>query len=115
MRFEPKKFLEISKELDGCNPKNEAHFRSIINRAYYAAFGHLKNLNPGYSHGISVHQDLIKTLKNSNDTKDIIIGKKLEDLFERRKKADYKYHLQIKSSDCRYAVRTAEEIIKKTK
>jgi hypothetical protein len=43
MSFEPKSFIDISKELKSGN--TEAHYRSLINRAYYGVFGHISTLS----------------------------------------------------------------------
>ncbi|MEQ8238392.1 MAG: hypothetical protein RIA69_04225, partial [Cyclobacteriaceae bacterium] len=64
MNFDPKKFIDISEELK--SGQTEAHFRSIINRAYYGAFGHIRN-NLGIAvFDASVHQEVIRTLIRSS-------------------------------------------------
>lgn len=111
MSFNPKEFIAISKELE--NGESEAHFRSIINRAYYGSFGYLKIRLPISSNGSSVHQDVISFLKKSQDPECMKIRKKLEDLFKKRKEADYEYRNKITNNDCCFVIKEAEEIIRK--
>ena len=67
MSFDPVDFLKISKEL--LSGDSEAHYRSLINRAYYAAFGHVRNkLHISVSDG-SVHKAVIQRLKTSRSPK----------------------------------------------
>jgi len=111
MSFDPKNFIGIAKEL--YKGSTEAHYRSMINRAYYSVFGHIKNNLPGfYSSGSSVHQDLIKSLKNSLSDNEIKAGFKLESLFKKRKDADYDYKNEIKQGSCSFTISEAEAIIK---
>jgi len=111
MSFDPKNLIGIAKEL--CKGSTEAHYRSIINRAYYSAFGHIKNNLPAfYSPGSSVHQDLIKSLKDSPLVNEKKAGYKLETLFKKRKEADYDYKNEIKQGSCSFTISEAEAIIK---
>jgi hypothetical protein len=58
MTFNPKDFVKISKELKtGCT---EAHYRTVINRAYYGAFGYIREQLPIYADGISVHREVFR-------------------------------------------------------
>jgi uncharacterized protein (UPF0332 family) len=111
MSFEPKSFIDISKELKAGN--SEAHYRSLINRAYYGVFGHIiKNLPLNVSDA-SVHQELIKYLRRSPNVNEKKIASRLETLFKNRKDADYKYFIEIKSSSCDFVINEAELIISK--
>ena len=58
MSFDPVDFLKISNELLTGN--TAAHYRSLINRAYYAAFGHVRNNLYISTTGGSMHQEVIK-------------------------------------------------------
>ena len=110
MLFDPRKFIDISKELQ--SGQSEAHYRSIINRAYYGAFGYIRN-NLGVTvFDASVHQAVIKSLTNSVSISKKKAGKRLESLFNKRKDADYKHHNEIKKDNCDYCINEAEEIIK---
>ena len=109
MSFEPKYFIDISKELR--NGNTEAHYRTLINRAYYGVFGHIRKRWPTYISDGSVHKDLIRSLKNSPHINDKKIGKRLETLFKKRKDADYKYSSEIKKTSCNFAINEAEDII----
>lgn len=110
MSFNPKDFIEISKELS--IGVTEAHYRSIINRAYYGVFGYIKKQLPIYVENASVHQEVINNLKRSPNINEKRIGSKLESLFKNRKDADYKYNIQIKKCNCEFVISDAEAIIK---
>jgi uncharacterized protein (UPF0332 family) len=109
MRFNPKDFIKISKELK--TGSTEAHYRSIINRAYYGAFGYIRDRLPIYTDGISVHKEVQQFLKRSPNENDNKAGRKLEFLFDRRKEADYKYTMEIKRFLCEDAISEAESAI----
>lgn len=110
MSFDPQRFIDISKELQ--SGQTEAHYRSIINRAYYGAFGHIRN-NLGIAvFDTSVHQEVIRTLINSTEISKKKAGKRLENLFKKRKEADYLHRIEIKAHNCQFCVNEAEEIIK---
>lgn len=111
MSFDPQKFIDISKELQ--SGQTEAHYRSIINRAYYGAFGHIRNkLDIFVSEGQSAHQEVYKYLIRSTERAKQKAGKRLETLFKKRRDADYKHKIEIKAHNCQFCVSEAEEIIK---
>jgi len=110
MNFDPQKFIDISKELQ--SGQTEAHYRSIINRAYYGVFGHIRN-NLGITvFDASVHQEVIRTLIRSSAISKKKAGKRLETLFKKRKEADYNHRNEIKGHNCQFCINEAEEIIK---
>jgi uncharacterized protein (UPF0332 family) len=109
MRFNPKEFIKISKELKtGCT---EAHYRTLINRAYYGAFGYIRERLPIYTDGISVHREVLRFLNSSPNKKERRIGEKLEFLLNQRIMADYKYHIEIKRFLCEDVISQAESAI----
>ena len=110
MSFDPQRFIDISKELQ--SGQTEAHYRSIINRAYYGAFGHIRNNLDIAVFDASVHQEVIRTLINSTEITKKKAGKRLETLFKKRKDADYKHRTEIKVHNCQFCINEAEEIIK---
>lgn len=110
MNFEPKDFINISKELS--SGSTEAHYRSIINRAYYGVFGHIKKQLPIYVLDASVHQEVIRALKRSPDVIEKKVGSRLETLFKKRKDADYSYNIPVRKDSCSFTILEAEEIIK---
>jgi uncharacterized protein (UPF0332 family) len=111
MNFEPKSFIDISKELQAGN--TEAHYRSLINRAYYGVFGHIiKNIPLSVSNA-SVHKEVINYLRRSPNINEKKVASRLETLFKKRKDADYKYNIKIKSSSCAFVIHEAETIISK--
>jgi uncharacterized protein (UPF0332 family) len=109
MRFDPKGFIQVSKDLK--KGASEAHYRSIINRAYYGAFGYIRNSLNIFVKDHSVHQEVINTLKRSSSLNMKKAGKRLEALFKKRKEADYIHNLEIKEHNCLFCVQEAEEII----
>jgi uncharacterized protein (UPF0332 family) len=109
MRFDPKDFIKISKELKTGSTK--AHYRSIINRAYYGAFGYIRERLPIYTDGISVHREVLRFLKNSPNKNENKVGQKMEFLLNQRIDADYKYHIEIKSFLCENVISVAESAI----
>ncbi|MGV9141957.1 MAG: HEPN domain-containing protein [Promethearchaeota archaeon] len=109
MNFNPKKFIDISKELEEGN--TEAHYRTIINRAYYGVFGHIKEKLQINNMTQSVHQNVIQNLSNSIHINEKKVGKRLETLFKKRKEADYNYHRTIAKNSCNFALKEAEKII----
>jgi uncharacterized protein (UPF0332 family) len=111
MSFNPQTFIEISKELDKGN--SEAHLRSLISRAYYAAFGHIKNKLQYSDTSISVHRNLIHELKNSPNKPFRKIGGYLETLFYKRLDADYEYDKVMSKNSYSFIIHDAESIINK--
>jgi uncharacterized protein (UPF0332 family) len=109
MSFDPQLFLNIAEELKAGN--TEAHYRSIINRSYYAAFGVLQVKLNFTDTGLSAHQNMYKDLQASVNGNHRKIGKRLEQIFERRKDADYKYSTKIESSAVEFSINTARYII----
>lgn len=110
MSFDPRGFIDIAKGLQSGH--TEAHFRTIINRAYYGVFGHIRNSLGIVVFDASVHQEVIRTLINSTKITNKKAGKRLEILFKKRKEADYKHRDEIKAFNCQFCINEAEEIIK---
>lgn len=90
--FQPKEFIAIAELLAQNKPCPENMNRSIINRCYYAVFGHIKQNIAFYDNSPSVHNNLIASLIASPHIEEKKIGKKLQDLFKKRKDADYAYN-----------------------
>lgn len=110
MKFDPKEFIKVSRYLNGGG--TEAHYRSIINRAYYGVFGYLRESLSVNSTGLSVHQNVIDALKHSNNINERKLSKRLETLFKKRKDADYKYHAPVNTYLCEFCLKEAEEILR---
>lgn len=109
MSFDPVEYLKVSNELLAGN--TEAHYRSLINRAYYPAFGHIRNKLSISNNRGSVHREVILRLKTSRLLEEAKAGAALELLFKRRKECDYDHHKPVKSYQCEYNIREAEKII----
>ena len=110
MSFKPILFINVAKDLNSI-AKTEESYRSVANRAYYGAFGYLKDKLDFPDYGPSCHQNLINIFKFSEDKESKIVGKKLEALLEMRKKADYRYHEEFKDHTSQYCIQEAEKII----
>ena len=111
MAFDPRTFLQVSNDLK--IGSSEAHYRAAIGRAYYAVFGHLRTrLSLSHVTDTSVHRKVIETL-GAGSVEEFLLSKRVETLFEKRKEADYKYHLEIKKHNCQHWVDEAQKIIDK--
>ena len=109
MNFNPHTFITVSRDLKAGN--SEAHYRSSVNRAYYGAFGHVRERLSIYVADHSVHQAVISTLKRSKSLEYKKIGSRLEVLFKKRKEADYDYRRTINQNSCDYCINEASDII----
>jgi uncharacterized protein (UPF0332 family) len=109
MMFNPQTFITVSRDLKAGN--SEAHYRSSISRAYYGAFGHLREGLSIYVADQSVHQAVIDTLKRSKSLEYKKIGSRLEVLFKKRKEADYDYRRNINQNSCDYCINEARDIV----
>jgi hypothetical protein len=92
----PADSLELAKFLDNLKsgPPREAAIRGACGRAYYAAFGVIRDAllavpisvpKDGTAHGL-----IIKALKNSASPDVAAVGSLLDQLRERRNRADYR-------------------------
>jgi uncharacterized protein (UPF0332 family) len=111
MSFDPREFIDIATELD--DDDNESHVRSLINRAYYGAYGYaqLKAKIP-CTYDESGHRKLISYLKNIPDNKNAYkAGQTLESLFDKRKDADYHYDICIKKNANTFTIKDAKYVI----
>ncbi len=107
--FDPIMFIDVAKDISGFNGREEV-CRTIINRCYYAAFGHIK---PAFGHienNLSVHSKLISVLKRTPNYE--IIGSKLEALFNQRKEADYCYYHHQSKDTCYFTIESTKALIK---
>ncbi len=110
MSFNPQEFIKIGTSLS--EDDSEAHSRSVINRAYYGAFGYIKERLPrNFGYGLSVHNNVINFLKENEDKEVRKIGMKLETLFNKRKKADYHYDEVISAYSGKFSIDEANEAI----
>ncbi|MFL1453549.1 hypothetical protein ACJO5Y_03795 [Marinobacter sp. GN3S48] len=113
----PEYFLEISKEWSENKSDCEAHTRSAISRAYYAAFHHcvttLQELGiPADGIG-GAHQKIIDALKESGDKELAALSHKLKDLKVMRESADYQINFPLPSQNHWLAIRKAENILER--
>lgn len=106
MSFDPKAFQDFALDLQkAC--KKESEYRTIINRSYYAAFGTGRTLAGIMADGASVHQETYTKLQNINHESAQKAGKLLQNMFKKRKQADYSYNTEIKEFESEQAVKDA--------
>ncbi len=116
--FNPENFLEAAKAfLTGA--ASEAEFRTIVGRAYYAAYGSLrmrlcraKGVDPDELFGKSGrHSKLIRSIENSShDIRQVLFS--YQRLWVERVHADYDYSAQMTHDDAKSAVSDAAWVIK---
>lgn len=118
MGFDCNDFLKLSKALladsNYCdNTFSEAAMRTIISRAYYAAFLYARQQleqkhRVRFNKKARVHKQVMIKLK----TYDRTLGGLLHTLRENRNKADYNVMLEINKSHADFAVKLAEQLVK---
>lgn len=96
-------------KLDSSNP-NEASIRSIISRAYYAAFLEARDQAAIRSSGGSVHKIVIEHYRGKGQIGNRI-GNRLSDLFYKRSKADYDNHSTINAREAQKSLKLCESIV----
>jgi uncharacterized protein (UPF0332 family) len=113
----PDMFLKIAKEWSDNQSGCEAHSRSAISRAYYAAFHCCKRTvhELGISEGefCGSHQKVIEALKKSGDKELASLGRKLLDLKVMRESADYDIEFPLPTQNHILAIRKAENIVER--
>ena len=110
MKFDPRLFYDVAEKLLA-NCSTESEYRSVINRAYYAAFGFGRIVVNVETTGSSIHQDTSNKLMGFKYERSKKAGKMLQTLFNMRKKADYKYSEKVMKWECETSVKDAKEII----
>jgi uncharacterized protein (UPF0332 family) len=109
-RFDPKNFLKVAKTFTDSNIEEEV--RTMVNRAYYAAFGVARS-KTGVSDKVGTHKKVIDALFHSDKTNFKIASKSLENLYEKRKNADYDYKETLYANKFANVLIDAEYIIQK--
>lgn len=94
---------------------NEAHVRSTISRAYYAAFHHAKT-EAASKYGIHVsppkeHKELVEALQGNADKKLVIAGNRLQKLRDKRTLADYFLNQTLANYEANNALMAARTLI----
>ena len=88
MSFNWKDYVDLAEEL--LKREDEASHRSAVSRAYYGVFCIARNrLSMTYDKSRSVHWQVIKRLRESNNPKHKKLAKILSDLKRARERADY--------------------------
>ena len=90
MSFDWLLYLSVSDDL--IKYGTEAHARSAVSRAYYGAFGIIRQKleEKGIRfNATSIHHDLINWLRESSDIRMIVLGLELDNLRAERNRADY--------------------------
>ncbi len=98
--------------------KTEARQRTVVSRAYYAAYHFLLAHTCGqpFATGATgrkggLHRDFIAWLYKSRDPCVVSVAHKLDTLFDDRVQADYKINVHLPAKMAQDAVSTASEII----
>ncbi|MGB2937451.1 MAG: HEPN domain-containing protein [Phycisphaerae bacterium] len=107
-----KEFIGVAQELIGGSA--EAHWRSAVSRAYYAAF-HVVGMSLGVHlkvpKGPSAHGWVRNCLLNSQNSALEAAGSKLADLHRQRLNADYRLHFAFMQGTARAFVESAKRVI----
>ena len=118
MAFDWKKFIKIADEL--IKNKNEESYRSVVNRAYYAAYNQSKTfIEVWIIKGDLIvperegrHSYIIRSLKGVPEPYIRQAGRDLGDLFDDRKEADYEKDVCIEKRTATLNIERAKKIIK---
>jgi uncharacterized protein (UPF0332 family) len=118
MAIEPHQILGVAKELKK-NASSEAHVRSSVSRAYYAALTAANKICPKQTASIQQmqvgsHEKLIQALVTASGahSEDIrLIGETLKALKPKRVRADYRLAECITESDASMSIRRAETVL----
>jgi uncharacterized protein (UPF0332 family) len=108
--FDPEDFLNLAQAMHYSASPNHATLRTVISRAYYAAFLSARDrAGLGDYQGGDIHKSVIDYyLKCRKFT----LANRLKSLRERRNKADYDLACEIMARDSGEALRLAREVIK---
>lgn len=112
-RFRPRKFLKLALRLiKDHNYEEPCRIRTAVGRAYYAAFLNAKQKLERLGHRFPddgrVHTKVIDKLMERGDTG---IGSKLDELYEKRRVADYYMDTSISKAEGTHYVGVSERII----
>lgn len=113
----PSDLLDEARQLATTINRGEVRRRTIISRAYYAAFhqAHVSANNLGYSYdsnvGAGYHEHLIMFLRRNSDANVQYAGRLLAALRTRRTEADYWLNKAPSTADASEAIEEAENLI----
>lgn len=85
----------------------EAEARAVINRAYYGAFHAAKAAAKNKNEGGGCHTEVIAHFKSRNG----FVYNSLKNLFNARKKADYKLHENVSRREAELSCASARKIV----
>jgi len=111
-QFEPGGFLELARNLWGCDdsdPLFEASQRSAVSRAYYSAF---LVADAKQTRRTSKHEDLFRHYETHKDRKLISVGQRLRSLYAARCRANYGDLVSDPAWEAEVAVEEAEDLRK---
>jgi len=111
-KFDPSDFYKLAKSLlSNFKLYNEAVARTVIGRAYYAAFLHAREkVSISENEKKGVHWKVREALKKMRKPH---ISGKLFELFRLREKADYRLNIFVKKEEAEKALQLAQDIINK--
>ena len=106
----PSELLDVANSLFNYGIRNvndEAKYRSIINRAYYAAFLTARD-NAGITSKRDVHKAVIDYYINAGN---FCVSNKLSSMRNHRRKSDYDLNSPITLQDVRDVLRDSKQLI----
>ncbi len=111
--FNPEIFLDVAKSIkDNDNLDEQGKFRTVIGRAYYAAFLTTREYLIRYKakrfDKERQHQDVLDVLDELDET---ILKNMLDKLRDNRVKADYHLNTMLDKKFCENSIVLSEEII----
>ncbi len=110
----PEDLLDEAKALLGLATSSEARRRTIIGRAYYAAFHFLRSheccKHYQEERGLGTHRNLINYLSESRSLNVLFAARILNSLYSYRCRADYMLNMDIERGLERRAVEDTEDI-----
>ena len=118
--FDPTHIEAVTKELQSIAPfedRVEAFDRSVMNRAYYCAYGTLRiaieQRHPGIFGNIGRHAILCRSLTEARDTLVRAIGTRLKNLKINRERADYEYDCQCSGTPAELCMNKSSSVLEK--
>lgn len=109
--FDPSEFFVIAEDLYK-NNTTPAGYRTVIGRAYYAAFLVARNRAGLISTGAGGHENVAKHYKSAPDAVHTLIGNRLDTLRAERASADYDCTADIGQRKAGKAIALSRDVIK---
>jgi len=113
MSVTPADFLNVAEHIESTGT-DESCFRSVISRAYYAAYHRSVEVFPATKYnGGGMHKEYISSLLNNPlGSLPRKIGVTLKFLYDKRLLADYDLQLDIKLTDAKMQIASGKQLFK---